>query len=107
MYAFLVFVFVVVLTVARYTKCAEDEFITGTIYCNNNSTLYIDGELVATDPVPIIPHNAYNVSFNRAKGKVLLSQSRLLISPTMTRVWSWTTAASVRVDYARCSATAS
>lgn len=64
MYTFLVPVLAFMLAVARYARCADDEIITGTIYCNNNSTLYINGELIATDPVPITPHNAYNVSFN-------------------------------------------
>ena len=68
MYAFLVSV-LALLAVARYTRCAEEETITGTIFSNNNSTLYIDGELVAIDPVPIAPHQAYNVSFNHVKGK--------------------------------------
>ena len=45
--------------------CAQEdvEVVTGTIYVNNNFTFYINGELIAQDPVVTIPHNAYNVSF--------------------------------------------
>ena len=45
------------------------ETINGTIFCDNNFTFYVNGELIATDPVPIIPHNAYNVTFNIIKGE--------------------------------------
>ena len=69
MYAYLASVLVLALTVAGYARSAEVETITGTIYSNNNSTLYIDGELVAKDPVPIAPHQAYNVTFSHAKEK--------------------------------------
>ena len=41
----------------------EMETVTGTIYCNNNATLYVNGKLVARDPVAVVPHNAYNVAF--------------------------------------------
>ena len=41
----------------------ELETVTGTIYCNNNISLYVNGKLVAVDPVPTAPHNAFNVSF--------------------------------------------
>lgn len=47
---------------ARLSLAAE-ETITGTIYCNNNGTLYVNGRLVARDPIEVAPHNAYNVSF--------------------------------------------
>ena len=45
--------------------CAQvqDEVVSGTIYVNNNFTFYINGEIVATDPVVGAPHNAYNVTF--------------------------------------------
>ena len=36
--------------------------ITGTIFCNNGFAFYVNGELVAEDPIPI-QHNAVNVSF--------------------------------------------
>ena len=39
------------------------ETVTGTFYVNNNFTFYINGELIAQDPVVTLPHNAYNVSF--------------------------------------------
>ena len=47
-----------------YVFAQEDrEMVTGTIYVNNNFTFYINGELIAKDPVEIVPHNAYNVTF--------------------------------------------
>ena len=43
---------------------AQDvNMISGTIYVNNNFTFYINGELIARDPVEAAPHNAYNVTF--------------------------------------------
>ena len=43
---------------------AQDmETVTGTIYCNNEASLYVNGQLVASDPVPGVPHNAFNVRF--------------------------------------------
>ena len=45
------------------------EMVTGTIYVNNNFTFYINGELIAKDPVESAPHNAYNVSFNVSKNQ--------------------------------------
>ena len=38
----------------------EYETINGTIYCDNNFRFYVNGELVAEDPVPVVPHNAHN-----------------------------------------------
>ena len=52
-----------VLCTAHYTTSADEKTITGTIYSNNNASLYVNGKLVAVDPVPIAPHNAFNVSF--------------------------------------------
>lgn len=49
------------LLAAAHTQ--EMETVTGTIYCNNNATLYVNGKLVARDPVTVVPHNAYNVTF--------------------------------------------
>ena len=45
------------------------ETITGTIFCNNDFSLYINGELVAKDSIPTIPHNAMNISFHVEKDK--------------------------------------
>ncbi len=45
------------------------ETVNGTVYCNNEFKLWIDGVLIAEDPIPFGPHNAYNVSFQVAKGK--------------------------------------
>ena len=45
------------------------ETITGTVFCNNWFSLYINGELVATDPLPSAPHNSLNVSFRVPRGK--------------------------------------
>ena len=47
----------------------EQETITGTIFCNNNASLYINGKLVTTDPVVSAPHNAFNVSFQVPDGE--------------------------------------
>ena len=47
----------------------EDEIVTGTIYVNNNFTFYINGELIAQDPVETIPHNAFNVTFTVPKNQ--------------------------------------
>lgn len=54
----------VVLLAARLATSAEvAETVTGTIFGNNNASLYVNGKLVAADPVPTAPHNAFNVSF--------------------------------------------
>lgn len=45
----------------------DAEFINGTIYVNNQFTLYINGKEVAVDPH--ISHNAHNVSFIVERGK--------------------------------------
>ena len=45
------------------------EMVTGTVYCNNQAKLYVNGELVATDPVAIVPHNAFNVEFQVPAGE--------------------------------------
>ena len=42
---------------------AQDEMVSGTIYVNNNFTFYINGKIVAKDPIVDTPHNAYNVTF--------------------------------------------
>lgn len=54
---------------AAHCARGDDEIITGTVYCNNNVSLYINGELVAVDPVHIAPHNAFNVSFRAPTDK--------------------------------------
>lgn len=54
---------VILIALFHYTNAEGKEVINGTIYCNNEFSLYINGELIATDPVPTAPHNAYNVSF--------------------------------------------
>ena len=38
------------------------ETINGTIFVNNNFRLFINGKFIGEDP--LLPHNAYNVSFN-------------------------------------------
>ena len=50
---------------AGYAK--ELETINGTIYCDNNFTFFIDGELIQQDPVDTFPHNAVNVTFSIPK----------------------------------------
>ena len=42
---------------------AQDVTVTGTIFANNNASFYINGELIAVDPIHTAPHNALNVSF--------------------------------------------
>ena len=46
--------------------------ITGTIFVDNNFTLYVNGREVARDPVEIIPHNAVNVTFTVPEGKDII-----------------------------------
>ena len=36
------------------------ETITGTIYCDNDFSFYVSGELITEDPIPIIRRNAVN-----------------------------------------------
>lgn len=44
------------------SACAQQfETIQGTIFVNNRFQLFVNGELVGEDP--LVPHNAYNVSF--------------------------------------------
>ena len=59
------------LAAVGHVSCAADETetVTGTIYCNNKISFYVDGELVAVDPVPTAPHNAFNVSFQVPAGR--------------------------------------
>lgn len=59
----------VAVALASYGSDATHETITGTIYCNNNATLYVNGRLVARDPIETAPHNAFNVSFEVDKSK--------------------------------------
>lgn len=47
----------------------EMETITGTIFCDNDFNFYVNGELVAQDPITTFPHNAVNVSFSIPRGK--------------------------------------
>ena len=50
--------------------CQEMETVTGTIYCDNEFILYVNGEQIAYDDYPILQgHNALNVSFTVPKGK--------------------------------------
>ena len=62
--------FFVLLSALYLVNCnaqdSETVTIRGTVYGNNEFKLWINGELVAEDPVPLIPHNAYNVSFEVA-----------------------------------------
>ena len=54
-------------TLGSYAQ--EMETITGTIYCDNDFSFYVNGELIVEDPIPIIRHNALNVSFSVLSGK--------------------------------------
>ena len=51
------------------SNAQEYETITGTVFSNNDFSLYINGELVAEDPIPAGPHNAVNVSFRVEVGQ--------------------------------------
>jgi len=56
--------------IATCGLCQEMETITGTVYCDNEFILYVNGEQVAYDDYPILMgHNAVNVSFTVPKGK--------------------------------------
>ena len=54
---------------AVYGQEPQLETVTGTVYCNNEARLYVNGELVATDPVATVPHNAFNVEFQVPAGE--------------------------------------
>lgn len=61
------FLFLIIL---HFTYAQEEtQVIDGTIFCNNDFSFYVNGQLIATDPVPTAPHNAYNVSFRVEPGK--------------------------------------
>lgn len=51
--------------------CAQEmETITGTIYCDNEFSFYVNGKFIVKDVFPIIDgHNAVNVSFTVPRGK--------------------------------------
>lgn len=56
--------FVVILILSLCSAIsAEVSTVSGTIYCNNNVSFYVNGELVAVDPITGAPHNAFNVTF--------------------------------------------
>ncbi len=52
-----------------YCSTQETRVITGTIFCNNDFSLYVNGELIAEDPLPAGPHNAVNVTFTVPEGE--------------------------------------
>ena len=91
---------------AGYAK--EQETIYGTIYCDNNFTFFIDGELIQQDPVDTFPHNAVNVTFSIPKDEPV-------VFAFTARDWSNQTTgleydnqlanASATEDCAQCSAT--
>ena len=45
----------------------EMNVVTGTIYCDNEFSLYVNGELIAEDPT--VRHNAVNVTFRVLSGE--------------------------------------
>ncbi len=65
------FLTLVLASLACQYVSAQDgvETVSGTVYCNNEFKLWINGELVAEDPIPLGPHNAYNVTFQVAQGE--------------------------------------
>ncbi len=42
----------------------EPQKITGTIYCDNKFTLWVNGEKIAEDPIDFTPHQAVDVEFH-------------------------------------------
>ena len=57
----------VVLQVITYSAAQDMETINGSIFCNNDFSFYINGRLIAEDP--LLRHNAYNVTFQVEKGQ--------------------------------------
>ena len=55
------------LCLVMWCAAQDTEVINGTIYANNEFTLYINGKKVAEDP--FLVHSAHNVSFTVEKGK--------------------------------------
>lgn len=55
------------LSLVVWCGAQDSEVITGTVYVNNEFTLYINGEQVAEDSM--LAHGAHNVSFSVEKGK--------------------------------------
>lgn len=50
---------------ANATQCPGDpQKVIGTVYCDNKFSLWVNGELVATDPINFTPHQAVEVSFD-------------------------------------------
>ena len=52
-----------ILILVLFACQSESKTVKGTIYANNEARFWVNGELIAEDPVPIIPINAFNVSF--------------------------------------------
>ena len=49
---------------ANSAQCPnEPQTVVGTVYCDNQFTLWVNGEKVATDPVEFTPHQAVEVAF--------------------------------------------
>ena len=42
----------------------EPQQVVGTIYCDNQFTLWVNGQQVATDPISFTPHQAVRVAFD-------------------------------------------
>ena len=46
------------------TPCpGKTQIVTGTVYCDNQFILWVNGEKIATDPIVFTPHQAVSVSF--------------------------------------------
>ena len=67
--SYFIAIVMIVTVFALQIQAQETETVTGTIYCDNNFTFYINGEFVTQDPVAIIPHNAHNFTFLIPKGE--------------------------------------
>lgn len=64
--------FVIALALWSRSVAQEFETITGTIYCDNNFTFFINGEIIAQDPVETFPHNAHNSTFTILKDEAVV-----------------------------------
>lgn len=68
-YTLLCYIIAVIAQLSVESNAQEMDTIRGTIYCNNDFSLYINGELIVEDPIPDAPHNAINVSFTVPSGQ--------------------------------------
>ena len=53
----------ILLAVLHKAFATTHEKITGTIFCDNDFSFYVNGRLIKQDPITTFPHNAVNVTF--------------------------------------------